>query len=81
MALAARETGADVGSLATGAAKGAIEAADRIGSAAGRTVRAALSGTIGGTRVIVQEALQRSRPVPPRVPRQRKKRKIAPTAR
>jgi len=71
---AARESGTDVGSLATDAAKGAIEAADRIGSAAGRTVRAALSGTIAGTRVIVQEAVQRSRPAPPRAPRQRKKR-------
>src|SRR5262249_6722580 len=61
---AAREIGADVAGLATNAAEGAIEAADRIGSAAGRTVRATLSGTVSGTRVIVEQALQPSRKSP-----------------
>jgi hypothetical protein len=68
---AAREVGADVAALATDAAEGAIEAADRISSTAGRTVRATLSGTIGGTRVIVQEALQRAPTAPLRGARPR----------
>jgi len=57
---AAHEIGADVGHLATNAAEGAIEAADRIGSAAGRAVRKTLSGTIAGTKVVIQEALEGS---------------------
>jgi hypothetical protein len=69
---AARELGADVAVLATGAAQGAVEAGDRIGAAAGRTVRAAVSGTISGTKVVAGKPHEPARPTTERPGRKKK---------
>src|SRR6267378_2677994 len=52
---AARDVGADVVKLARSAAEGAVEAADHISDAAGRAVRATLSGTVAGVRTLVRD--------------------------
>jgi len=49
----ARTLGADVVSIARSAAEGAVEAADRIGTAAGRSVRQTLGGTVAGVRELL----------------------------
>ena len=49
---AARRLGADVSTLVQDAAKGAVEAADRIGSAAGRAVRATVAEAVAGTKAL-----------------------------
>ncbi|MGH7302815.1 MAG: hypothetical protein ACRELZ_05960, partial [Candidatus Rokuibacteriota bacterium] len=49
---AARRLGADVGSLVLDAARGAVEAGDRIGSAAGRAVRATVAEAVSGTKAL-----------------------------
>jgi hypothetical protein len=49
---AAVRLGADVGSLMQGAARGAVAAADRIGSAASRAVRATVSEAVAGTKAL-----------------------------
>jgi hypothetical protein len=49
---AARRLGADVGSLMQDAARGAVEAADRISSAAGRAVRATVAEAVSGTKAL-----------------------------
>lgn len=47
------EAGADVSALALNAARGALNAADRMGSAAGRAVRTTVDGTVAGVRSLV----------------------------
>ena len=51
---AAKSTTVKAEDAASAAASGAIEAADSVGDAAGRTVRDAVSGTIGGIAVVVK---------------------------
>ena len=46
----AREVGGNAATLARSAAEGAVEAADRISTAAGRAVRRTLGGTVAGVR-------------------------------
>ncbi|PWU24679.1 MAG: hypothetical protein C5B48_05155 [Candidatus Rokuibacteriota bacterium] len=58
-ARAAGEIGSDVGRFATGAAGGAIDAADRIAVAAGKVVRDLVSGTIDGIQEIMQSSAPR----------------------
>jgi hypothetical protein len=59
---AARTLGADVATIARSAAQGAVEAADRIGDTAGRSVRATLGGTVAGVSSLVKPGTDGGRP-------------------
>jgi hypothetical protein len=63
----------DVTKIARSAAVGAVEAADRLGSTAGRAVRDTLSGSIAGVRSLTQDA----RPASPAKPRRRRRKSRA----
>ena len=59
IAAAAKDVGVDVAEAASAAANGAFRAAGSVSAGAGEQVRNALTGTISGVKVVLQEPFKK----------------------